>query len=443
MNNAYPLYGRKTMIGSFRKKSLLAASAVIAASALALTAIPAQASSVGVTKTSIKLGITVPLTGPASPGYAKVAPAMKAYFEYVNANGGINGRKINLIIKDDKYLPQEAVNRTNELILRDKVFAIVGALGTANNLAVNSKVRLGARGVPSLFVNTGFSGFADKRKFPTLFPLFSSYAMEAKIMGTYIKENFAGKKLGLIVQNDDFGQDALKGFAAAGVKFDETIKYVSGTQSATTATTWIQKLATAKVEVVYLFGVSTATAAALAVAAQGGYRPQWILGSVGGDATTIRTATAVPVAVLNGALGASFMPDAADTADEYVKFFREVNADYNKGVEFDNNVLVGMNSGMMVAQALKAAGPNLTRKRLIAAVENSGASFASAGLAPLAFSRTSRVGYTGYWIGKYNATGSIIPVEAKNVIYTTDSGNGPVVKGTSKRPALPTKGLPQ
>jgi len=431
------------MIGSFRKKSLLAASAVIAASALALTAIPAQASSVGVTKTSIKLGITVPLTGPASPGYAKVAPAMKAYFEYVNANGGVNGRKINLIIKDDKYLPQEAVNRTNELILRDKVFAIVGALGTANNLAVNSKVRLGARGVPSLFVNTGFSGFANKRKFPTLFPLFPSYAMEAKVMGTYIKENFAGKKLGLIVQNDDFGQDALKGFATAGVKFDETIKYVSGTQSATTATTWIQKLAAARVEVVYLFGVSTATAAALAVAAQAGYRPQWILGSVGGDATTIRTATAVPVAVLNGALGASFMPDAADTADEYVKFFREINDEYNKGVDFDNNVLAGMNGGMMVAQALKAAGPKPTRKKLIAAIENSGASFASAGLAPLAFSRTSRVGYTGYWIGKYNATGAIIPVEAKNVIYTTDSGNGPVVKGTSKRPALPTKGLPE
>ena len=431
------------MIGSFRKKSLLAASAVITASALALTAIPAQASRVGVTKTSIKLGITVPLTGPASPGYAKVAPAMKAYFEYVNANGGVNGRKINLIIKDDKYLPQEAVNRTNELILRDKVFAIVGALGTANNLAVNSKVRLGARGVPTLFVNTGFSGFANKRKFPTLFPLFPSYAMEAKVMGTYIKENFAGKKLGLIVQNDDFGQDALKGFATAGVKFDETIKYVSGTQSATTATTWIQKLAAARVEVVYLFGVSTATAAALAVAAQAGYRPQWILGSVGGDATTIRTATAVPVAVLNGALGASFMPDAADTADEYVKFFREINDKYNKGVDFDNNVLAGMNGGMMVAQALKAAGPKPTRKKLIAAIENSGASFASAGLAPLAFSRTSRVGYTGYWIGKYNATGAIIPVEAKNVIYTTDSGNGPVVKGTSKRPALPTKGLPE
>jgi len=431
------------MIGSFRKKGLAAASAVIAVAGLALTSVPAQASEPGVTANSVKLGITVPMTGIAAPGYSKVAPAAKAYFDYVNANGGINGRKIQLVIEDDRYLPQEAVIKTNKLILRDKVFAIVGALGTANNLAVNSKVRLGARGVPSLFVNTGFSGFADKRKYPTLFPLFSTYAMEAKIMGNYIKENFAGKKIGLIVQNDDFGVDALKGFAAAGVKFDETIKYVSGTQSPATALTWVQKLVAAKIEVVYLFGVTTATAAAVGVAAQAGYKPQWIFGSVGADATTIQTATTVPVALLNGAISASFMPDAADTTDEYVKFFREVNTQYNKGVTFDNNVLAGMNGAMMVANAIKAAGPNLTRKGLMAAIESKGASFASAALVPLAYSATSRVGYTGYWIGKYNATGALLPIEAKNVVYTTDSGNGPVVKTTSKRPALPAKGLPQ
>lgn len=431
------------MIGSFRKKGLAAASAVIAVAGLALTSVPAQASEPGITANSVKLGITVPMTGIAAPGYSKVAPAMKAYFDYVNANGGINGRKIQLVIEDDRYLPQEAVIKTNKLILRDKVFAIVGALGTANNLAVNSRVRLGARGVPSLFVNTGFSGFADKRKYPTIFPLFSTYAMEAKVMGNYIKENFAGKKIGLIVQNDDFGVDALRGFAASGVKFDETIKYVSGTQSPATALTWIQRLAAAKIEVVYLFGVTTATAAAVGVAAQAGYRPQWIFGSVGADATTIQTATTVPVALLNGAISASFMPDAADTSDEYVKFFREVNAEYNKGVTFDNNVLAGMNGGMMVAGALKAAGRNLTRKGLMAAIESKGSTFASAGLVPLGYSSTSRVGYTGYWIGKYNATGSLLPIEAKNVVYTTDSGNGPVVKTTSKRPALPPKGLPQ
>lgn len=125
------------MIGSFRKKGLAAASAVIAVAGLALTSVPAQASVPGVTANSVKLGITVPMTGIAAPGYSKVAPAMKAYFDYVNANGGINGRKIQLVIEDDRYLPQDAVIKTNKLILRDKVFAIVGALGTANNLAIN------------------------------------------------------------------------------------------------------------------------------------------------------------------------------------------------------------------------------------------------------------------------------------------------------------------
>lgn len=430
------------MIGSFRKKGLVAASAIVAIAGLTLTAVPAQANEVGVTATSIKIGTTVPLTGIAGPGYAKVAPAMKAYFDYVNANGGINGRKIEFIIKDDRYLPPVSVEKTNELILKDKVFAIVGALGTANNLAVNSRVRLGSRGVPSLFVNTGFSGFADKKKFPTLFPLFSSYRMEAKIMGQYIKENFAGKKIGLIYQNDDFGADALKGFESAGVKFDVSLPYVSGTQGAATATTWIQKMAAAKVEVVYIFGVTTATAAAVGVAAAAGYKPQWIFGSVGADATTIVGQTTVPVALLNGALSMSFMPDAADTSDEYVKFFREVNTNYNNNATFDNNIMAGMNGAMMVAQALKAAGAKPTRKSLIAAIESKGSTFASAGYPPIAFSSTSRVGYTGFWIGKYNATGALIPVEAKGTIYTTDSANGLVVKTTSKRPPLPTKGLP-
>jgi len=108
------------MIGSFRKKGLVAASAIVAIAGLTLTAVPAQAAEVGVTATSIKIGTTVPLTGIAGPGYAKVAPAMKAYFDYVNANGGINGRKIEFIIKDDRYLPPVSVEKTNELILKIK-----------------------------------------------------------------------------------------------------------------------------------------------------------------------------------------------------------------------------------------------------------------------------------------------------------------------------------
>ncbi|NCW94114.1 MAG: hypothetical protein EBW79_03795, partial [Actinobacteria bacterium] len=147
------------MISLRRKKSILAAVAVTSF-ALVASAVPANAE-VGVSSTEIKLGTTVPMTGIAAPGYSKVAPAMKAYFEYINDNGGVYGRKINLVIKDDRYIPQEAINKTNELILKDKVFALVGQLGTANHLAVTSKVRIASRNIPSLFLNTGYSGFAD------------------------------------------------------------------------------------------------------------------------------------------------------------------------------------------------------------------------------------------------------------------------------------------
>jgi ABC-type branched-subunit amino acid transport system substrate-binding protein len=428
------------MIGKNRRKRTWFATAVLVAGSLALTSVPAQAE-VGVSANEIKLGTTIPLTGAASPGYNKLGDAMTAYFNYVNDNGGVFGRKIKLIVKDDQYLPNLAVARTNELILRDKVFALVGALGTANHKAVAKSVGLQRRGVPDLFINTGFSGFADKKTFGTTFPVFPSYVMEAKVMGQFIKDNYAGKTLGLIYQDDDFGSDALKGFAQAGVKFDVSIPYASGSQSTTTAATWISRLATGRAEVVVMFGVTSAAGLALATAAGARYAPQWILGSVGGDATTLR-ALGVPTAVLNGAQGASFLPSPADTSDEYVKLFQEVNEKYNKNVAFDNNVLVGMNTAMLTVQALRAAGKNLTRKRLIAAIQSKGSTFVSAGLAPLNYSRTSQVGYNGYWFGQYDAAGVMKPLSGGVVVYTTDSGTGAVVKSSFKRPAMPAKGIP-
>jgi len=269
--------------------------------------------------------------------------------------------------------------------------------------------------------------------------------MEAKILATYIKENFAGKKTCLVSQNDDFGADAGAGFAAAGLNFDETVKYISGQQADRTLVAgWITKLATAKCEVVVLFSVSSATAAILGGSAAAAFRPQWILGSVGADATTIRIAANNPQAsaLMNGAIGASWLPDSADTTDEYIKLFREVNTKYNPGVDFDNNVLVGMNAALLTVQALRAAGSNPTRRSLILALETKGASFASASYSASAVSRTSHAGHTGFWFGKFNLAGSLIPVDTARTIYTTDSGSGPVTKAASKRATLPAKGIP-
>ena len=426
---------------ALNRRKLITASAVLAIVGMAATAVPAQAKEVGVSSTEIKLGMTLPMTGTASLGYNKIPGAAKAYFDYLNANGGINGRKVTLVVKDDRYVPTEAVAKTNELILKDKVMALLAPLGTANVKAVASSVNPGRRGIPVLFVNTGFSGFADKKKYPTTYTVLPSYIMEAKIMGQYIKENFAGKKIGLLYQDDDFGTDALAGFKTAGVNFAVRVPYASGSQSATAAAGWITRFKAAEVDVVILFGVSSATSAMLGTAAQLRYAPQWMLGSVGGDATTIR-ATGVPPAVLNGAIGFSPVPATTDMKDEYVKFFSDIYAKAVPGSPFDLNVLLGMNTAFMTAQALKAAGPSPTRKSLINAINTKGATFANSALVPAGYSRTSQVGLTGYWVGKYSATGDLAPIGGSYVAYTTDSGSGAVVKSTYVRPAMPAKGLP-
>jgi ABC-type branched-subunit amino acid transport system substrate-binding protein len=366
---------------------------------------------------------------------------MNAYFKYVNDNGGVYGRKITLIQKNDEYSPQLSIAKTNELILKDKVFALVGPLGTANYTSVHKSVGIAKRGVPSLFLNTGFSGFSNKKSYPSSFMILPSYAMEAKIIAKFLKENHAGKKLGIVYQNDEFGIDGMGAFKAAGTKFDVSVAYTSGTQSAATAQTWVSQLAAGGAQVVVFFGVTSATAPLLAVSAAAKYAPQWILGSVGADPLTLR-ALGVPLAVLNGAQTPAGNPSPNDTSDEYVKQFQEINTKYNTGTAFDDYVLQGMNIGLMTVQGLRAAGSSPTRKKLISAMESKGSTFASVAYSPLGFSKTSNVGHTGYYMAVMDANGDRKPFGGKVTLYTTDSGSGPVVVSTFKRPAMPAKGLP-
>jgi ABC-type branched-subunit amino acid transport system substrate-binding protein len=417
---------------------------MLAVAALTVSSLPAQAASdPGVTASSIKLGITLPMTGIASPGYNKIPGAMKAYFDYVNDNGGVNGRKITLVVKDDQYIPSTAVAKANELILKDKVFALAGTLGTASTKAISASTQLAARGIPSLFVNTGFSGFADPKAYPTTFSILPSYVMEAKIMGKFLKEKYADKKLALIYQDDDFGRDALAGFKQAGITFGTYIPYASGSQSLpATGAGWISKLKASGAEVTVLFGVSSASTAALANAYAAQYKTQWVLGSVGGDATTIAATNKAYVPLLYGAKGFSFAPAPTDTTDEYIKLFQAIYATAQPTQAFDNNVVAGMSNAFLAVQALKAAGSDLTRAGLIKAIESKGSTFANPFLTPLGYSATSHVGGTGYWIGTYDPTGALKPDGGKYTVYTTDSGNGPVVESSYKRPAMPAKGLP-
>ena len=434
------------MIRNTRMKRISIVSAVAVAGAMVLSTLPAQAADPGVTSTEIKLGLSSPQTGTAALSYGKLPKAMKAYFDYINANGGVYGRKIKLVARDDKYLPTQAATQTTNLVLNDKVFALVGALGTATHTKAYAAAQLAKNNVPDLFVNTGFSGFDNKTKYPTTFLVLPSYAMEAKIIGKFIADTPTLKPQAsfLVAQDDEFGIDGVNGFKLAGHTFTKTTLYPQGGLSSALAEGALTALSAAPGKpVLVLMGTTDTTATILKAAEKLSLTTKfnWIVGSVGGDANTL-LALGVKSTTIDGVMAASFFPDAKDTSDEYVSQFMKINEKYNPGVSFDNVVLQGMNSAMLTVQALRAAGKNLTRAGLIKAIEDKGSTFASAGLAPLNYSATSYVGYNGYWFGQLNAKGELKPYGGTLSIFTTDSAAGAVEASTFTRPAMPKNGIP-
>ena len=423
-------------------------SVVATVGALVFSTLPAQAADPGLSSKEIVLGYSGPLTGSAGQVYGKLPGAMKAYFDHINANGGVNGRKIKLVVRDDKYLPTLAATQTTNLVLNDKVFALVGALGTATHSKAYVAAQLAKNNVPDLFVNTGFSGFANATKYPTTFTILPSYAMEAKIMAKFIKDTptLAPQASFLIAQDDEFGVDGVNGFKLGGHTFTAApTLYPQGGLTAALAEGALTKLSAVPGKpVLVLFGTTDSTATILKAAEKLSLVSKftWIAGSVGGDANTL-LALGVKPATINGALAASFFPDAKDATDPYVSEFMKINTKYNKGVAFDNVVLQGMNSAMLTVQSLRAAGKNLTRTGLIKAIESKGASFASAGLVPLNFSASSRVGYNGYWFGQLNEKGELKPFGGKLSVYTTDSSStsAPTASSYERKP-VPKNGVP-
>ncbi len=416
----------------------------ILAASLVLTALPAKASDPGITSNEIVFGMQLPQTGAASPGYNKVDDATRAYFDYVNSKGGVNGRNLRLVAKDDVYNAGITLTSVAELINDDKVFGFIGNVGTQTQSAVID--RINRDGIPHLFTLTGYSNFYNNpKKYPTTFGGLGTYFAESKIVGEYVKKTFAGKKVGILYQTDDFGRNALAGFNQVGLRFEEgktAAKFVAGTQGSIGLTSQLNQLKSNGVEVVLFAAVASALAIAITTANAIGYKPaNWVVTSVGADATTFQTilgARGVPAAssaaLLNGVITASFAPAPTEATDPYVAAFKKINDEFNKGPDkrWDNNILIGMNNAYLLVQALHGAGKNVTRKNLMSYLETNGKKMSGAAFTPLGYSKSSHAGYIGYWIGKYDAQTNITPVDAKRVIYTTDSGKGAVRVLTDK-----------
>ena len=403
----------------------------LAAPAGAVVRVPAAET--GVSATTITLGTHLPLTGPASPGYKDVGAAIKAYFDYVNAGGGINGRKVNFIVKDDKYDPAQTKRAVSSLILQDKVFAIVSGLGTATHSTVVKD--LNRRGIPDVAVLSGYSGFANPTKYPTTWPGLPSYISEAKIMSKFIADTPALKSLKacLLYQDDDFGRDAQKGFAIAGQTFLTKAGYNAALLSSSGVKTQIAGFAQAKCELVVVFGVTAATANAIGTAKALGYDPQWLASAVGADKKTLDDLN-VPNALLTGVYSPNLFPVAEDKADGYITLITKILTDAK--VPVTSYTIGGVNDAYLVAQALKAAGKNLTRKGFLAAMAKAD-TFKTAAFVP--FKGDTHQAYTGYYVGQY---GKDMVQKKVSSVYETDSASGAVTVSTFTRPAAPANLLP-
>ena len=162
----------------------------------------------GATDTEIKIGNIMPYSGPAS-AYATIGKTEDAYFRKINAEGGINGRKINFISYDDGYSPPKTVEQARKLVEADEVLLIFNPLGTPGNTAIHKYMN--AKKVPQIFVSTGAAKWNDPKNFPWTMGWQPSYQVEARIYAAYILKNFPGKTIGVLYQNDDFGKDYVIG----------------------------------------------------------------------------------------------------------------------------------------------------------------------------------------------------------------------------------------
>ncbi len=387
----------------------------------------------GVTDTEIVVGTHMPLTGPASAGYSKIAPATKAYFDYVNANGGVHGRKITYKVMDDGYNPATTQQVVRQLVLQDKVFAVLNGLGTPTHTGVLDFLHTNR--VPDLFVASGSRNWDQPDRYPNTFGFNPDYTVEGKILANHVKTTLPGRKVCFLGQDDDFGQDALAGvekvLGTDGVVARET--YVT---SNTNVAPQIGAFKAAGCEVVILATVPGFTALSVGTAARLGFHPQWVVSNVGADHPTLARQLGDAAGLLEGMVGLNYLPMQGDTDNPWIQLFTKVNNEHNGGAEFDGNAVYGMAVGYLFVQVLLAAGKDLTRESLVEAVRKGG--YQGPGVAPLRFSATDHSGYGGGRLSRVSGGKQTY----FGPTYETDEADGPVNEYTAPPVSPPVNGVP-
>jgi branched-chain amino acid transport system substrate-binding protein len=402
------------------------------------------ASAPGITATTITIGSHQPLTGPAAPGYSEIAPASNAYFDYVNAHGGVYGRKIVYKYLDDAYNPTQTATVVRQLVLQDNVYAIFDGLGTPTHLAVESF--LNSEKVPDVFVASGCDCWNQPATDPETFGWQLDYIREGKILGQYIAKHFAGKKIGYFYQDDEFGMDGVKGLdmeiPKSMVVSRET--YVPTNVNVAPA---VAALHASGAQVVVAFSIPAFTALLRLNGLKLGYSPTFVVSNVGSDPITLSGlleafakqggATVNGNQLTAGMITDGYLPTLGDTSNGWISLFKKIHDQYDAKAPFDGNVLYGEAVAYTFVQAMLKAGRNPSRADLVSAI-NSGLPQGPA-VAPYAFSSTDHAGVTGAYIGVIN---NGVLVQEGSVLTTDTTASGAVTTYSGSEQQAPASGVP-
>jgi branched-chain amino acid transport system substrate-binding protein len=340
----------------------LAISALLAAS----PAWAQKAYGPGVSDSEIKLGQSTPLSGPASAFGAGAGRAVIGYFEMVNAQGGVNGRKINFTQLDNAYSAPKAVEQSRKLIEDIGVLAEIGTIGTAPNVAIQKY--LNSKQVPQLFITAGGRRFNDPKTFPWTVPLYPDFETEGRVIAKYILKARPDAKIGVFYQNDDFGKDYLRGLRAGlGARASQIIAEASYELADPTIDSQIVQLKAAGVDTLIEQSAAKAAAQSIRKVHELNWNPLHIIGASSASVETVLKPAGLEAS--KGLVTTQFLKQPGDPAwanDEEVKVYKDFLKTYAPSANPDDySVLVAYMNVNAVTLALKKCGDQLTRENLI------------------------------------------------------------------------------
>ncbi|HVB41153.1 MAG TPA: ABC transporter substrate-binding protein [Streptosporangiaceae bacterium] len=397
----------------------------------------------GITPTTITIGSHQPLTGIAAPGYSEIAPAANAYFQYLNAHGGIYGRKIVYKYLNDQYNPALTSTVVHQLVLQDNVYAIFNGLGTPTHLAVAPF--LNSDHVPDVFVASGCECWNSTASLPDTFGWQLDYVREGKILGAYIEQHFKNKKIGFFFQGDEFGQDGVKGLSYE-IPKKQIVAEKSYDPTNINIGPQVDALKAAGAQVVVSFTVPAFTALLKLNMLGLKYSPQLVVSDVGSDPITLAGLLAAFAknktagfgnSLTQGIVTDGYLPSLGQASNSWIALFTKIHDQYIPKLPLDGNVLYGMSVGYAFVQAMFKAGKNPTRADLVNAI-NAGLP-QGASVAPYAYSSSDHNGITGAYIATIS-NGALVP--NTGVWVTDDSATGAITAYTAAQPAAPASGIP-